>query len=300
MLFGNKKIHERIYNEVEQFEQTHDVKVIYGANVGGISRGLQYKDSDYDTRFLYIHGDFPHKIYVPDTLPEKSLICRVYFDNAPFEWIPFWEFSSFIQFLNNPMIDAKFSVGLYNVVGWTFLSPYTYDPYGIQPKIWPLIQKVFHKDYFIAYHKKMMESFALHDETVAAKDYLYALHAALSINWADRHNEYAPVYTPTLLADEPHIFHEVCDLIHKYQKEAADMADADMGKRLHDTHFKVMTSHVPMIDDYLKATAKSLETFSVHPLTPEEKQRCACVIGEIYDIVQTTLYSEQSVRDVNC
>lgn len=300
MLYGDTKIQERIQNEIEICEKERGIKVIYGANVGGISKGLQYKDSDYDTRFLYIEKDFPEKIFEPEKIAEKEIIYRKYFDGTPFEWIPFWEFSSFMQFLINPAIDHKFSVGLYNVVGWTFLSPYSFDPYGIQMKILPLIQKLFHKDYCIAYHKDLLESFSLNEATILAKDYVYALHAALSINWMYKYSEYPPIYIKTLLADEPKLYVKVCEMIKHYQDEAASYVDKNSEGKLHDTHYKIMTKHLDIVDEYLDMTKKKLESFQVRNFTEEEKVRRLDIIKKIYNIVDSTLCFEEKVKGVNC
>lgn len=300
MLYGDKEIQERIQNEIAICEKERGIKVIYGAIVGGISKGLQHKDSDYDTRFLYIEKDFPEKIFEPEKVAEKEIIYRKYFDGTPFEWIPFWEFSSFMQFLINPSIDHKFSTGLYNVVGWTFLSPYNYDPYGIQMKILPLIQKIFHKDYCIAYHKDLLESFPLKEENVFVKKYMYALHAALSINWMYKYNEYPPVYIKTLLADEPHMYDEVCKQIKSCQNEAAAFVDKSSEVKLHNTSTTLMMKHLDIVDEYLDMTKKKLESFQVRNLTEEDKVKRLDIIKRIYNIVDLTLCSEEKVKGVNC
>ncbi len=300
MLFGNKEMQENIQKEIAVCEKELGITVIFGANVGGISKGLQYKDSDYDTRFLYIEDDFPEKIRFPEKVAEKEIIYRKYFEDTPYEWIPFWEFSSFMQFLINPSIDYKFSAGLYNVVGWTFLSPYSYDPYGIQMKIFPLIQKLFHKEICIAYHKKFMESFSLDGETIVAKDYIYALHSALSINWMDKYNEYPPIYMRTLLADVPEIYDEVCNAINKFQFEAGEFVNSSSNGKLHDTHYKIMTNHIPVVDDYLEMTKRKWRHFKESNLTEEEANRNAIIIKEIYNIVKTSVFSEEKVKGVNC
>lgn len=299
MLYGNNEINKKILEEITLCEMDQGIKVIYGANVGGISKGLQYKDSDYDTRFLYINRDFPEKIYEPQNIIEKEIIYRKYFENTPFEWLPFWEFSSFIQFLVNPSIDYKFSNGLYNVVGWTFLSPYNYDPYGIQMKILPLIQKIFHKDYCIAYHKDLLESFHLQEDSIVAKDYMYALHSALTINWIEKYNEYPPIYIKTLLAEEPEMYTEVCEIIKGYQKEAAEVVDKNSNGKMHDTHFKIMTRHVGIVDEYLEKVKKKMRFYQTKEITKENKLAYKVVIKEIYNIVGTTIYSEEKVKGVN-
>lgn len=298
MLYGNKTMLEKIQKEIRICEEEQGIKVIYGANIGSISKGLQYKDSDYDTRFLYVKKDFPQKIWMPGKIAEKEIIYRKYFDEEIFECIPFWEFSSFMQFLINPYID-HFSTGIYNVVGWTFLSPYNYDPYGIQMKLLPLIQKMFHKDYCIAYHKSLLEKFCLKGDMLIAIDYMQAMHAALSINWMLEYNEYPPVYIRTLLANEPKIYDEVCEIINRFQNEAARYVDKSDSKKPHGAHFKIMTKHFAVMDEYLEMTKRKLELFKEKEISEKEKAEYAAIIGKIYGIVEASLDSENKINGIN-
>ena len=55
MLFGTEELQKKLMEEVMACEKEKHMKVVYGALVGSISKGLQLIDSDYDTRFLYIN-----------------------------------------------------------------------------------------------------------------------------------------------------------------------------------------------------------------------------------------------------
>lgn len=299
MLYGNEYIRKKIQNEVAVCEAEWGIKVIYGAVIGSISRGLQYMDSDYDIRFLYVKQGFPQKIIEPDRTAEKEMIYRKPFTGELFESIPFWEFSSFMRFLVNPCIDYKFSTGLYNVVGLTILSPYSYDPHGIRMKILPLIQKMFHKEYYISYHKESLGKLSLSGENVVAKDYLYALHTALSISWANKYNEYPPVHIKTLLAEQQGMYDEVCRLMDDYQNEAARYVIQNGCRELQQSHSKIMTGHVAVIDEYLEMTKRKLEFFEERGLTEQEKAGHMEIIDKIYKIVAASIYSETKVNGIN-
>lgn len=299
MLFGDEKIRQRILQEIATCEKEKGFRVIYGAMVGGISKGLQYCDSDYDTRFLYINDDFPRNIIIPRDVEENKIIYRKYFDSEPFEWIPFWEFSSFLQFLVDPSIDHKFSNGLYNVVGWTFMSPYNYDPYGLQNKILPLIQNIFYKDYCIVYHKNLLNSFNLENENIVAKDYLYALHAALSINWMMKFNEYPPIYMPTLLSAEPKLIKEVEKLMQTAQREAREHALKAEKNVLHDSHYKIFTQHNVIIDDFIQCIKDITQKSNYGVLTEKEQDELRRKVNRIYEIVINTIECEEKVKKVN-
>ena len=160
-------------------------------------------------------------------------------------------------------------------------------------------QKIFHKDYCISYHKNLLASFPLEGDIIVAKDYMYALHAALTINWIEKYNEYPPIYIKTLLADEPRIYAEVCEIIKGFQKEAAEFVDKSTNGKLHDTHFKIMTKHIDIVDEYLEMTSEKLKLFHESGITKEKKSEYSVIIKEIYNIVEETLYSEEKVKGVN-
>ncbi len=179
MLYGNEKIQKEIINQIEKFEKKFNKKVVFGAMVGSISKGVERYDSDYDTRFLYLDkvedeyirwdktgSDLKeeqiHYCYVPEKcncyangreyrkehhkfdLEDKSLF---------YDKIAFWELTSFLNFLKVPVLDNKFSVGLYHIVSWTFNSPFCWDPYGIGSKISCLLDEMFRPEYEIQYYR---------------------------------------------------------------------------------------------------------------------------------------------------
>lgn len=299
MLFGNEHIQKELLNEVAICEREKGFKVIFGAMVGSISKGLQYYDSDYDTRFLYVNKDFPDKIFVPDEVEEKEIIYRKYFEDTPYEWIPFWEFSSFLQFLVNPMINKKFSVGLYNVVGWTFLSPYVYDPYGIQNKILPLIQKHFYSDYSIEYHKNLLESFDLNKEIIVAKDYVYALHSALTIDWINKYNEYPPIYMRTLLSLRTDLIEDIEELWGTAREEAKEYITSTGSQQLYESHYNVYTHHVERVDRYIEQIKSDVKDFKASRMSVGLQRDCRNNVQEIYSIVKRVLSDEEKVRNVS-
>lgn len=155
-----KKIQNNILTDALTFAEEKGFQLIFGSMVGGCSKGLQYYDSDYDTRFLYLDKN-ENRIFYPWEEKEDSLKHRKYFDDtvSPYEWIPLWEATFFFQFLKNPSFDGKRSFGLYDIVGWTLQSPYTWDPYGLSAKVMPLVNRIFRKEFYIPYHVKEIGRF---------------------------------------------------------------------------------------------------------------------------------------------
>lgn len=303
MLFGNAQIKEKLLETAHKYAEENGFRLLYGAMVGGISKGLQYQDSDYDTRFLYIRKDFPEKICIPMEMPENKLIFRKYSEDykVPFEWIPCWEFTSFLQFLLEPALEGRFSTGLYNVVGWTFASPYTWDPYGVGNKLFPLIQKVFYLDYCLEYHKNLMLSLIREKETIVAKDYLYALHSALSIDWMLKFHEYPPVYMRSLLflSESSEFKKEIEKLIDQANNKANKYLELHSSEKMHETHNKVLTERTLCLDKYLNEIIEKTADFKMKKMQEGDREARRKKVELMYQIVYDSVYKEQNVRGVN-
>ncbi len=204
MLYGNKNVRDIILEDVRRFELNGNRKVIFGAMVGSISKGVERYDSDYDTRFLYLDrdGSGGYKRWDRlDNLEEKNIhICSYPEDTTGFyDKVAYWEATSFFDFLRNPILDGKYSVGLYHIVGWTIKSPYIHDPYGLSNKIQPLLDAMFRIDYEIGYYRNYIEK-CLSRPNILMREYLYSAYYALAIQYMERHDTFAPYYFDTILA----------------------------------------------------------------------------------------------------
>ncbi|MCM1251843.1 MAG: nucleotidyltransferase domain-containing protein [Clostridium sp.] len=298
MLFGTNKICKKLITEVKKCEAERNFKVIYGAVVGSISKGLQFADSDYDTRFLYINKDFPDRILYPQNLSEKNIIYRKLYPDTCFEKIPFWELSSFLQYLICPIIDNKFSTGLYNVVGWTFLSPYTWDPYGLQSKIVPLMQKIFFKQYFIHYHKNILDKNASNDEIVNAKEYLNILYSALAISWADKYNEFPPIYIECLLTNSPVEIQQLAfQLINKVKQKTRVHLSMDNTIICHNASDLININRINEIDQYINDIRNTIQNFHLDYLSQKDTLLFEKKICEIYEIIRKSIYEEEVITE---
>ncbi len=297
MLFGSQQIQEKLLKEVKRCEEEQNIKVIYGALVGSISKGLQYTDSDYDTRFLYVREDFPERILYPVHLKEEEVIYRTYLADTCFEKIPFWELSSFLQYLIHPGIDGSFSTGLYNVVGWTFLSPYSWDPYGLKNKIVPLIQKLFHKDYFIQYHKDILDQDDIRDTVVNAKQYFNLLYSALAIDYANKYNEFPPVYLQSLLQHVPADVREVTlRMVHIAQRKAQEYVKRyDSVTAAHNASVAVNIERDKEIDQYVESVRDTIKNFKMQYLEHNDKMIFEEKVKGVYQIVKRSVYQEESI-----
>ncbi len=299
MLYGSKERQALVLREAHQYAETIGAKLIFGAMVGSVSQNLQYADSDYDTRFLYLRKDFPDKICIPSEMTEDELVKRYYPENEVFEWIPFWEATSFLQFLLTPSFKDDFSVGLYNIVGWTFQSPYVWDPYGLQNRLMPLINKIFRSDYEAAYHKKLLEEYweGLQGERVVAKDYLYAVHAAATIEWSLKYQEQPPISLETLLRGLGHrdIWEESHKILNQARLDARTKWEQKPGK-LQSVHFEVFTPRNPLLLEYINKythgnDVKETKSKTEDPMLAPEK-----VVNDMYEIIYHSVFENEPLQ----
>lgn len=296
MLYGSMDIQNDVIREVKEYCAVNGFKPIFGSMVGSISHGVNYINSDYDTRFLYLRSDFPDNICLPDKMCEKDLIKRIWpKENKVWEWIPLWEFSSFLQFLTIPSFKNDFSVGLYNVVGWTFQSPYQWDPYGIRNKIMPLINDIFIKEYEIEYHLKLIEGeYEFNSrEPLPAKTYLSIFHSAMTIDWSLKRNSQPPVYYDTLqkCCCNDDLRNTVKKIIIKAKQEAAERAQftidgAVVTGELSDLHYKILTERNPIIDEFINQKYnEGKEAVKNFEISDQTLKRCQEQIKYMYEVV---------------
>jgi len=292
MLYGDIELQKEVIREVNQYAKQEGIKPIFGAMVGSISKGLQYPDSDYDTRFLYLREDFPEKICKPVHMKEEELVKRYYPKDRVYEWIPFWEATSFFQFLTMPSFLNDFSVGLYNIVGWTMMSPYIWDPYGLQSRLMPLIHKIFHPEYEIVYHKGVLEKYSGEwgAESVIAKSYLYSVHAAVTIEWSLKFREQPPIDLQTLLCGLKR--YEVWKEAEKILEDARRTAQKRYEEQtldLHKSHFSIMTPYNAVIEKYIREMADCCQENNPAESDHSHDEE---ILGSIYDMIWKSVFTD--------
>lgn len=296
MLFG-WQYEKKILDDAMRFAKENDMKLVFAAMVGGISKGLQNYDSDYDTRFLYVKKDFPQKIYEPKNYKESILIKRYYpEEDELYEWIPFWELTSFFSYLENPILDNKFSIGLFGVVLWTMMSPYVWDPYGLQNKIVPYINTFFSKYYAVKYYLMQMENQLSmgNEKKILLKRYLYAVHAACSIEWVIKNATIPPVYLRSLylVVQNDDVKKEIEKLIVEMNRKADKMRDVSKEMdQMHQTHTTILTSKNEILEEYLATVKIQGEKFLLGFKCPDNN--CRFNIMQIISLVNQSLHEQE-------
>lgn len=296
MLFGGRERQEIVLREAHKYAESINATLIFGAMVGSVSKNIQYADSDYDTRFLYLRGDFPEKICIPVEMTEDELVKRYYPEDEVFEWIPFWEATSFLQFLVTPSFKDDFSVGLYNIVGWTFQSPYVWDPYGLQNRLMPLIHRIFRKDYKIACQKKEIEKYwdGLQQKQTVAKNYLYAVHAAATIEWSIVYQEQPPVDLQTLLLGlgRNDVWLEARRILDQARLEAR-AAWNDRTSKLESLHFAIFTPRNPLLLAYIEKFYHVTDAEAGPSSSIEDPGK---ILNYMYEIIYNSVFENEPLR----
>jgi hypothetical protein len=207
MLFGNKIFRKKLLNTARRFANDNNIRLIYGCTMGSISRGTQNRYSDYDIRFLYIKNDFPIKLYDASGISKDEIHLRKYTDKI-YNCISFWEVTSFIRFLFSQEIDGKRAINpekLYFMVFYMFYSPYTWDRFGIQEKIRPILDVVYDEKMLLSYYLVIIHELGIKLDNekninINKKIYLDMIWAALSISWLLDFYGPAPIYFFSLFA----------------------------------------------------------------------------------------------------
>ena len=273
MLYGSEETKKIILKKTREIAAERGVTLLYGANVGSISQGLERYDSDYDTRFLYFNPSTPNDSRALDAISEDRLIYR-YEPEDPslfYDRIALWDMTAFLHYLCWPQIEGKVSYGLYNVVQWTFLTPYTWDPYGIGGKLIPLMRSIFHPDWAIAFYRSFIqEHFMPRSREIERREYLLAIRAAMSIQWIRRFQTFAPVHFSSLLAmcEDERLRNYVEEQNGWLRERSVEGAGSGPIKRQVSHYITGQTD--PEIDGWIAAVLAQPDPLRVSPERPDE------------------------------
>lgn len=216
---------------------------------------------------------------------EKSEIS-----GKPWEFIPFWEATSFFQFLKCPKFkDCNESSGLYKIVGWTMKSPYSWDPYGLQMKIVPLIDSIFRADYEIGWYKDEIKRYwSLEKDSMLMKHYMKALHASLCIQWMKNCYGVPPVDKYALIYGNPAVSNEFAKeferFLNQYRSECLTYMNAHADGKLYESHTVLSCEKNGVFDDFIAEASKFIPSAS-----KISEKRIDDAIEDIYFIINDAM-----------
>ncbi len=318
MLYGSKDIQEEILGRIAQFEKKYNKKVVFGALVGSISKGMERYDSDYDTRFLYLDCQEQgfarwdkidhikecqiHQCYIPSGKERfitgddyRNRYCEIAErdEGLFYDKIAFWELTSYLHFLKKPELDDRFSVGLYHIVSWTFNSPFCWDPYGIKSKLSCLVDEMFIAEYEIQYYKGYIQR-ALKKDPVMIREYIYSIYYALAIEYCMEKNRFAPVYFKSLLAfcNDPNLKSVIVDLETEYYDSAKEIEMGINFKRKAADILSIKRNE--FIDGFLENVLVRAERYHYNNVKTCRKDYVDAMINIVFDSLE-----RPKVKDIN-
>ncbi|MGN0739628.1 MAG: hypothetical protein ACI4LX_05595 [Treponema sp.] len=297
MLPGNENLRKEFMDDVWLYAKEHSVHPIYIGMDGSRSKGMDSADSDYDTRVLYVPACLDGRVvHFPWLEEEKNLHQKFYtnekseISGKPWEFIPFWEATSFFQFLKCPRFkDCKESSGLYKIVGWTMKTPYSWDPYGLQMKIVPLIDSIFRADYEVGWYKEEIKLYwSQEKDSMLMKHYMKALHASLCIQWMKNCYGVPPVDKHTLIYGNPSVSRDFAkefeNFLNRYRRDCSAYMNLHKDGRLYESHTVLSCEKIKVFDDFIAESREFVPTASNF-----DEKRIDEVIENIYFIIKESI-----------
>lgn len=207
MLFGNQKFRQEFMQDVRDIAQQKGLRIVYGSLIGSLPQGIQCYDSDYDSVFLYINPDFPDNIMDADKSTYEEVLYRYYPEDpmSVYDSLTYRELSSFFGFLKNPSIQHENrDFGLYYYFAEVLLSPYTWDPYGIQMKVLPLLYRCYDHEMMLKAFVNKVNLLKKNADIGKTNIYNYKFYIrkvlyAFFLEWSLQHHSFAPTYIDTVL-----------------------------------------------------------------------------------------------------
>lgn len=291
MLFGSEEQRKLVLETAERYAESMGVKLIFGAMVSSVSKNCHYPDSDYDAVFLYLKADFPERTYRLSEETERQLIKKYYAEDEVFECIPLWEATSFLHRLAEPFY--KMDANWYHV-NWVLMSPYTWDPYGIQNRLTPLLNRIFERKDEIAYRKEELRAQRenLEQEYAGVKRYMRAVHAAATIEWCLEYPECPPVDLQALLygLNRESVWEEIEGVLERARDDARKYAEPAFSRGVAKRDFHrpaIVTPYHPALVEYIDGIAERADGTAVpERYTQEERE---AVVKRMYQIIRRSV-----------
>ena len=200
MLFDEKgEIVKEALAKIQKFEDSENKKLIYASTIGSISKLISRDNSDYDLRGIFVDKKF-NFLQKKDLHNEKLIRFRLFDKNNTCNCIALWEASAFLNFLYEPFIDNGYKYKLIKNVIWSFNSPYSYDPFGIQNSVLFFIKKIISLEKEYSYQLNEISNFIKTiNDTFNERCLLEIIHGSLYIKWICQFRELPPLSIYALL-----------------------------------------------------------------------------------------------------
>ena len=298
MLFGNKEQRDLVLETAKNYADSIGVTLIFGAMVSSVSKNCHYPDSDYDSVFLYLKEDFPNQTYVLSSETEGDLIRKCYAEDEVFEYIPFWEATSFLH----QMIEQTYKMeSNWYHVNWVFMSPYTWDPYGMQNRLLPLLNHIFESKNEIAYRKEELRSHRrdLDRERASTKKYLRTVHAAATIEWCLKYPECPPMDLQSLLygLNREYLWREISNILEKARDDARKYASPAFTRGVAKDDFRrpaIVTSYNLLLIEYIDEMVRDADAAAVSEKCTKKER--AAVVDLMCQLIRRSVFENEPLQ----
>lgn len=206
----------RIQTLLDRIERDHDIRILYACESGSRAWGFASPDSDYDIRFLFARAekDYLGIFTLQDTvdLPLEDDLDAGGWDVRKALGLLGKSNGALIEWLHSPIV-------------------YRQNP-GFLDRWRTAAREIFTPKYSVDHYRglaKQMVLGKLHADQVRAKDYLYALRAALAAEWVLDGRGIPPVPFAELLTSAPN---QICELIPALLEHKARTMEGDRMERI--------------------------------------------------------------------
>lgn len=283
MLYGKKEVWESIIQTGLVLANKKKIRVIFCSVINSLGRGTHCYDSDYDVRFLYVNDDFPHKIYYPlEHSEEEYKFSYTNENDSIYHHISFWDATAFLQFIKTPKISGSENLnwGLLYIVKKVLFAPYTWDPFGLQMKIAPIIEESIRlEDELNCHISEINGRFDNSNQKVNLKNYIIAGYEALALNWNLKFNRVAPISIETLFVGNNNI---------EVEEKMRNLLDYHRYKRkMHNIRGNVEVDREAVIDAYIyenmSKTIEKINKSKVYTNIGEQEKNIECIYNIIFN-----------------
>lgn len=234
----NPDIKNRILRKLAAAEAEHDVKIVLAVESGSRAWGFDSPNSDYDTRFIYVHK--PDWYLCVGLEEQRDVIEYPIVDELDINgWDLrkalrlFWKSNpGFIEWIQSPIIYRQHT--------------------SFKPSVFRLLPEVYSIESGIYHYRSMAKTnfkSHLNEELVPLKKYFYVLRALLSVRWLEAYRMPAPIEFNKLLhlvADNMPLTVAINQLLE--QKRQSD----EVG----------LSAPIPAIHEFIQAEFERLEAIS--------------------------------------
>lgn len=295
-MIGSEQHISDVFSVVCSKEYEYNIRCIFAGVVGSMATGLDFCNSDIDERVFFIHPDFP-KCKLKYGFSDNVFSVKSNKRNNIID-ISFWELSSSLDLLYFDGIMTDKMVDNYEYCVRTLNSPYTWDPYGLQKKIEPIIDAIIKEYVLIRYFFNFIRDNKTQYNEIMARVYLKIIYAAATIDWILTYDKNPPTNINTIVSmlngDIRELIidtiMEIKSVVNNYVRNHI-MDDKEMYKKIH-VRRKIN------IDRYIEATQKKAE-FILYDRTKMKKASSTIItIDELFWLIYSAI--KEGKKYENC